>query len=1059
MTDDTKDWTGLHERLATRALKRQLDDAGLTALARWNHKLSMDEVAPAMTAHFSQLLSRLALSLRDADRAAWEAALAQLAAALRASEHPPLAALVDDVPLPPFAQLQEIVSRDAQLVGQPVSIRPDLPLATSALLTGSARSPSLISQIKKELASTDRADWLVSFIKWSGIRPLRDELREFTRVARRDGEPRLRIATTSYLGATDVRAIEFLLELPNTQVRVSFDTHRTRLHAKAYLFTRETGFGSAYVGSANVSSVALDEGLEWTAKVSEHELPYLWRQIIAAFETHWEDRAEFETLDVNSLDRFRRALDGERPSGQPAEAPMQFFDLRPYAFQQEILDQIDAERKAGLNKHLIIAATGTGKTMLAAFDYRRFAAQAAEASQPSLLFIAHREEILRQSLATFRNVLRDQAFGDLVVAGQQPRQARHLFCSVQSWHSRQLDRLDAAQFDYVVLDEAHHAAAASYQQILNHIAPRVLLGLTATPERMDGKDIRDDFGGRFTHEIRLPDAVERRLLAPFHYFGISDHDSIDLSRLAWQRGGYARSQLENVFDANEVRAKWVCRQLQDYVDDAQRIRALGFCVSQAHARFMADKFSEWGIPSAALTANSGSALRAQVQRDLVARRIRCIFTVDLYNEGVDIPEVDTILLLRPTESLVVYLQQLGRGLRLHDDKPQLTVLDFIAPQHRQFRYASRLRALSSAPGERIDKQVEAGFPWLPSGCLISLDRIAQARVLDNIRDSLGMRRPQLVQSLTQYRQQSGAEYRLQAMLDWLHLDEADNLLRHGLPGQLLGAAGGPRYDRLGAFEKGFTRGARQLAALNDVQLLNIVSGRMAAESTLGLDALTAPDRQRLALAYSLFCGKQRVGDGTLEAFDAYVRARPMLRHDLAAIAEHRREQILAASNLHLSETGVLELHAGYTRDQIMLAVGKGRFGAPFTSREGVLHVPERKVDLFFVTVDKTEAGFSPTTMYEDYAVTDSLFHWQSQSTVGPDSPTGRRYIQHRAMGYRPMLFLRQARRQGNGLTGTFYFCGPLDYVRHQGSRPMSITWRLHHPMPARLFRMSNREAA
>jgi superfamily II DNA or RNA helicase/HKD family nuclease len=1078
----TEEWYGLHERLSTPALMEALEEAGIQPKAtEWSKKLSLDDLAPELAAHLGRVFAELTGALRDKDSGAWQDALERLGAALNASNHP-FRDLPRQLPSFPPKRLQGVRRPKALQVGEASPVRPDLPLAVSALLTGSSRTPSLASQLEKEMASADRVDWLVSFIKWSGIRPLRDALRRFVEVDVRPGAgPRLRIATTSYLGATDLKAVKFLAELPNTEVRVSYDTHRTRLHAKAFLFHRGTGFGSAYVGSANVSRAALDEGLEWTAKISQHELPYLWRQIQAAFESHWEDPREFEPVKAGSLERLAAALSAERSGGVGNEGSggvLPFFDLRPYPFQQEILESIDAERRAGIQRHLVIAATGTGKTMVAAFDYHRFfEAQASAAREsgaptpphPSLLFLAHREEILRQSLQTFRQVLRNHEFGDLLVGGSVPRSNRHLFASVQSWHSRELDQLPPDHFDYVVLDEAHHAAANSYQAILGHLKPRVLLGLTATPERADGRDIRTDFrpdGGDlppFTHELRLADAIDRTLLAPFHYFGIQDAAGVDLSNLTWRPGGYDQRELENVLGANDARARWVRDQFQEWVADPLSARALGFCVSQAHAHFMARRFTEWGIPSAALTAESPRDERRQVQGDLVARRIRVLFTVDLYNEGVDIPEVDTVLLLRPTESLTVYLQQIGRGLRLHAEKPHLTVLDFIAPQHRQFRFAERFRALSRNIEERIDRQIEAGFPWLPSGCLIKLDRVATERVLANIRETVGMHRPRVVRELVQLRQRVPGRPTLRQMMNHLHLDldRMDDLLRHGLPCRLLEQAGGETCLQVEPHETALARGLRAVAACDDRQLLEILRHSLRIpvpdqSSTDGLlKNLSSEDRLRLELAHSLLWGKARPGDGRIAAAHQFVVAVEGLRQDLLEVVEERLLQIRPASGRFFgSASSVLELHAHYTREQVLLALGKGTFDAPMSHREGVLHVEERKVDAFFVTVRKGADRFSPTTMYEDYALSDELFHWQSQSTTAESSPTGRRYIRHRELGYTPLLFVREASELDNRLTAPFVYLGPLQYIRHEGSRPMSITWRMVHPMPARVVRWS-----
>lgn len=520
--------------------------------------------------------------------------------------------------------------------------------------------------------------------------------------------------------------------------KVSYDTARTRLHAKAYLNHRLTGFGSAYVGSANISQAALSEGLEWTTKISQYELPHLWHKVTGTFESYWHSD-EFEVFNADAAPRLRAALSRESQSGGAGADGLATFDLRPYPFQEEILDVLAAECEVQQKRRqLVVAATGTGKTMIAAFDYRRWAAS----QRPSLLFVAHREELLGQALGWFRAVLRDHNFGDLLVGGSSPAQFEHLFCSIQSYNSRELWRLDPGRYDYVVIDEFHHAAAPSYERLLKHVAPRILLGLTATPERADGATILDWFGGEASAEIRLPDAINRRLLCPFQYFGVAD--SVDLDALRWQRGGYCPDDLDRVYTGNDVRAGLVLNKVRELLRAPGEARGLGFCVSVAHAQFMARFFNEHGLPSLALSGNSPDDERRAARQRLRSREINFIFAVDLYNEGVDIPELDTVLFLRPTESLTVYLQQLGRGLRLDEGKECLTVLDFIGAQRREFRFASRFRALSTNPTGKLDKEIEAGFPFLPSGCAIRLERVAQQRVLEIVRRTIAIHRPRMV---------------------------------------------------------------------------------------------------------------------------------------------------------------------------------------------------------------------------------------------------------------------------------------------------------------------------
>ncbi len=923
--------------------------------------------------------------------------------------------------------------------------RPDTPLARSALLTGTRLDPSLASQLRKEIATADRVDILCSFIRWSGLRILLDDLRQLTE--REGGDvPRLRVITTSYMGATDPEAIDALSKLPRTEIRVSYDTERTRLHAKAYLFHRLTGFGSAYVGSANLTKAAISEGLEWTTKISHYELPYLWSKIAGTFETYWQDD-EFQLYQGDAPERLRAAIRRERATAAEPDATIA-FDLRPFPFQDEILDVLAAEREVQQTyRHLVVAATGTGKTMIAAFDYARFCRRIGR--KPSLLFVAHREEILRQALGTFRGVLRDQNFGDLLVGGRNPEQQSHLFCSIQSYQSRDLVQLAAGAFEYIVVDEFHRAAAPSYRDLLNHVQPTILLGLTATPERSDQLDVFQWFDGRASAEIRLPDAINRRLLCPFQYFGVSD--SVNLDGLTWQRGGYRVDDLNTLYTGNDARAGLVLDKVRNILLNPRRARGLGFCVSKAHAEFMKRFFNRHGLPAAALTADSPDELRRSVQDRLRNREINFIFVVDLFNEGVDIPEVDTVLFLRPTESLTVYLQQLGRGLRLHPEKECLTVLDFIGAQHREFRFASRFRALSTRPEGRLDHEIEHGFPHLPNGCVIQLERVAQQRVLDNVRRQIRQFRPRIIAGLKELGHHLGRTPSLEEALDYLDAP-LDQLLKRGLWRRLLADAGlaeapsDPDEVRLAV---GLRRICHVECADQIRQWLILVDGA----------AYDTPDSTRLAeMLHMGLWGNEGIGWTLAEATEKLAR-NPAAHDDLREILQYRLKH---APTHHAGQTpdvsGPLTIHAAYTRDEILVGLGHWSLESRPDMREGVLHVPATKVDALFVTLQKSEEDYSPTTMYEDYLISHNQFHWQSQNNTSVESPTGQRYIQHREKGYTPLLFVRETKELSSGLSAPYYFLGPCQYVSHQGTRPISFVWQLLHSVPARLFRTMARQS-
>jgi superfamily II DNA or RNA helicase len=924
--------------------------------------------------------------------------------------------------------------------------RPDSPLSRSSLFTGTRLDASLGSQFRKEIASCDRVDILCSFIKWSGLRILLDQLRELTEQTEEDG-PVIRVITTSYMGATDPKAIECLRALPKTEVRVSYDTKRTRLHAKAYLFHRKTGFSSAYIGSANLSNAALSEGLEWTTKISQYELPHLWGKVTGTFETYWQDD-DFQIYDESAIPKLRHAIQSHRQTESAFGAVPQ-FDLRPFPFQEEILDIVAAEREVQ-NKycHLIVAATGTGKTMIAAFDYARVAKQLGR--RPRLLFIAHLKEILQQALSTFRCILRDQNFGDLLVDGADPGQRDHLFCSIQSYNSRNLNKEAADQFEFVIVDEFHHAAAASYQILLNHVRPQFLLGLTATPERSDQLDVLSWFDGRASAEIRLPDAINRRLLCPFQYFGIAD--SVDLDGLIWQRGGYRTDDLDRLYTGNDIRANLILQKLHETVLNPREVRGLGFCVNVAHAEFMADFFTERGLPSIALSNQSSDDVRYAAQQRLRERSINLIFVVNLYNEGVDIPEIDTVLFLRPTESLTVFLQQLGRGLRLHPDKECLTVLDFIGIQRKEFRFASRFRALSSKPAAKLDDEIESGFPHLPSGCAIKLERVAQQRVLDNVRESVRLVRPHMVTSVRDLAQYLGRAPRLDEALDYFDTS-LEELFKRGLWSRLLADAGVGSPVKA-PDERQLSKGLVRLSHIDCPQQIGALLRYLAAPAP----AVSSEEAAWIAMLHTTLWGTM-FAEMNLVSAEQRLRANPSAISDLRALLEYclQRAPLIPPASMKLYQP--LAIHAAYTRDEILVALGHWTFSERPSQREGVLHLRERKLDCFFVTLQKSEDEYSPTTMYEDYLISHDLFHWQSQSSTSEQSPTGQRYIQHREMGYTPLLFVRETKNLTSGLSAPYYFLGPCSYVRHTGSRPLSITWQLLNPVPSRLLRSMTRQIA
>ena len=1021
---------GLYEMFITLGLKAQITTLPEELVI--TRALESPEAADRFALHLSKQIERVIQSIPKEKRVEFGAALAAKIIDLVGSEIGNVA-LSPEVPATPPMILHGIARR--RLDGEVEKIPdPLIPLLDTTLLTNARDEPRIGSQLKAEIASSESVNVIMAFIRRSGLRELLPSIKALLR----DDKP-VRFLTTTFTGTTEKAALDELTSL-GAEVRVSYTTDSSRLHAKAWIFNRPSGFSTAYVGSSNLTATAQGPGLEWNVRVSEARNPNVVQKMSAVFESYWEN-PDFRDYDPGEFaERTQQSLDdGPRIFLSPVA-------VSPLPFQERLLDELAASRLMGHHQNLLVSATGTGKTVMAALDY---ASLADSLDRSRLLFVAHRKEILDQSQATFRHVLRDHNFGEQWIRGMRPTYFEHVFASVQSLNTADLENINPDHFDVVIIDEFHHAAANSYERLLNHLRPIELLGLTATPERTDGLPILQWFGDRIAAELRLWDAIDQQYLVPFCYFGI--HDGTDLRDVPWRRGrGYEASSLTNLYTATDAWALFVLQEFIDRIDDLSDTRALGFCVGVNHAVHMAKVFNAHGVAAAAVSGSTAAADRDAALKKLASGELKIVFSVDLFNEGVDLPAVNTLLFMRPTESATLYLQQLGRGLRRSKGKQSCLVLDFVGQHRREFRFDRPMRALLGGTRKDLQKQLSEGFPLLPSGCTFDLDQKSAEIILESLKSALpstwknkveelrSLHHSQDITSIAGFLEASGldlddiytnnhswSDLLEDADLPTLPSGNCEVTLRRAL-GRLLHVDDPFRlgaYRRL--FESSIDNAKPTFASERDRRLARMLTAQL----------MESVPRNVLPKAADIENALKLLGDHPQVCSEGI---------ELMSLLERSVDR--SYQNLSGRPENPLQVHGRYTRSEILAAFDHGSGARTTNWQAGVLDVPEELVDLFAITLDKTSGSFSPTTRYRDYAISPSIIHWESQSVTRSTSTTGQRYQRHESLGREVILFARLRVD-----SRAFWCLGPAVYQSHVGEMPMAINWKLKVPLPGDLF--------
>ncbi|TGN68545.1 DUF3427 domain-containing protein [Paracoccus liaowanqingii] len=875
------------------------------------------------------------------------------------------------------------------------------PSSPARLVTG-ADDP-LLPLLAHSIDGASRVDLAVAFAMDSGVRLLEPWLRD---LLGRGGH--LRVVVGDYMDVTEPSALRRLVDLEGAELRV-FETGTSSFHPKAWLFRAADRKGSAIVGSSNLSRTALTNGVEWNLH-AENAADAV-QEAFEALLAHPSTRPLSDGwIDTYASRRGRTALTDIAQrivSDEPSEpAPM------PHSIQQAALDALHATRLVGRKRGLVVLATGLGKTWLAAFDSQPF---------KRVLFVAHREEILSQAMSSFRRIRPEARFGRYD-GGQKDEAAEILFASIQTiGRVEHLRRFAPDAFDYIVVDEFHHASAASYRGLLAHFTPAFLLGLTATPDRNDGADLLSLCDNNLVHHCDLFEGIQAGLLAPFRYLGVPD--DVDYDQIPWRSSQFDPTALEAAL-ATEARAANALEQFHLHREGP----AIGFCCSVRHAEFMAAWFRDAGLRAVAVHSCPGSAPRSTSLEQLGRGEIDILFAVDMFNEGVDVPNIGTVMMLRPTESAIIWLQQLGRGLRRVEGK-LLRVIDYIG-NHRSF--LTRVRALLVAgPGDRSLalrlEQVVSGEFRLPDGCSVTYD----LRVIEILQDLL---RPS----------RTGNEFEARYV---------DFRLRHGrrpTASEMTGEGFDPSRNGHGGWfdfvrDMGDPVDAPAAAAFAD--LLRVLER----DRTMTIEALEA-------------LRTLQEGSGSEEGLARWA-FHPLLRREGQRLSLTRPDpegagvdMVLELVDWRLASRVRQEadeaptpftmtsptLWHEYMREEI-----PPLFGTVFNPgnwNSGIVRLGKDLILLTTLHKDGKRAGSD----YEDSFLSADRMTWQTQTQTRRDSPVGR-ILSSQEADAKVHLFVR-AHRLRNGKGAPFLYCGQPRFESWEGNGPITISWRLIGPVPAHLHK-------
>jgi superfamily II DNA or RNA helicase/HKD family nuclease len=915
---------------------------------------------------------------------------------------------------------------------------------------------NLLNELISSMNACKRFFFSVAFINFSGLQLLLDPLKE----AQEKGVTG-KVITSTYLNFTEAKALEKIKEFSNVDLKVFVTDKEIGFHTKAYIFEYEDSY-KVIIGSSNITQSALKSNIEWNVEIVSKEEAYFIQEVLKEYDHLWNISQDADQEFIDRYEAFLKSIKTTQTAHQLIYERAEY--IIPNRMQKRAIENLDRLRNFGEKKALVIAATGTGKTYMSAFDVKSY-------KPKKLLFIVHREEILRKAKETFEKLLpNDRLTFGLLTGNHKQKDVDYVFATIQTI-SRCYHEFDREEFDYLIIDEAHHATSPTYQTVLQYFEPKFTLGMTATPERSDANNVFDLFDNNVALEVRLHEALEDELVIPFHYFGITDIEGIDLSDV--QIDDIA--ELTKRLKVNE-RVDFIIEKMKFYGHDGEKRKCLGFCASIEHAQYMATEFNLRGYKSICLHGGDSSDVRERMINRLENEEdeLEFIFTVDIFNEGVDIPSINSVLMLRPTNSPIVFIQQLGRGLRKHANKSFLTVLDFIGNHNKTFLIALALNGSRYYDKESLKVAVATGFANIPGCTHIQMDKISQERILQQIDNENFNSMKYLKEEYNEFKKlnQGRIPYLL---MDYLKYDGAPDPVKF--------------IDREKTYLQ-FVAKVEKDEGIKDLLLNNDFEGALKELSSnlplkrvyefVVIQYLLEHDGITLATAKSeiLKMIKDVDEDSVLHAFqclnqDFYDSGQ--LRSSLKLF--HFEEDVLVKTPV-FEKVLIDEEYKKYIEDIVSYAIFRYEkefkneyYGVPqlklyeqYKMADAALlsnfrksHSSFRGSGLltngkeYFLYIDlHKEADIEERLKFKDEIKDTRHFQWQTPNKVAQHTNSGQNIIQNQSLGINLHLFVRKY-KQIDGKNEPFIYIGKGNTIDYEGNNPITVQLELENELPVKLY--------